>query len=186
MTRHQKARALLAGKFNRSEEAWRKYLPTLDQLSRQMRSRAISHRGFDNGTVSLAWGWHRDPVIVGGANHKPHKGERRHRAGDYCGEMESIWAARRMHCSEIIGMVVTCPHQPDEVSGRDFGVTVSCYYCRIEFRVERRKSKSPLKGHTRLRFNHPTDRSLYLNITVDKFLAMFPNDPPWVLKRGGT
>ncbi|MEK7133570.1 MAG: hypothetical protein AAB804_00700 [Patescibacteria group bacterium] len=151
-----------------------------------MRKQSKSHRKFDVGAVSLAWGRHHEPVILAGANFKPHGGKRRHRNGDYCAEMESIWAATRMQCEEIIGMVVTAPHQPDEMTGTDFGVTVSCYYCRVEFRSERKKPKSPLKGHTRLRFNHPIDPTIHFERSVDEFLALFPNDPEWVPDRGGT
>jgi hypothetical protein len=168
------------------QREWQTRLPVLDQLSQEMRSRSISHRGFDAGVVSLAETRRSNLIVLGGANYKPHDGKRRHRGGDYCGEMENIWAARRLQC-EIVGMVITCPEQIDDVSRRDFGVTVSCYYCRVEFRRELKRAKSPLKGCTRLRFNHPTDSSVpSLERTVTEFLDLFQDDPPYIPeKRGG-
>ena len=145
-----------------------------------MRAHAHSPRGFDVGVAALVRSRGGHHLVLGGANHKTDHGPRRHRNGDYCGEMEIIAAAREMKCEVITDMTITAPHQADDMSGRDFGVTVSCFYCRVEFRHERKNPESPLKGYTRLRFNHPTNKRKFHRTTVDEFLSGFPDDPLYI------
>ena len=153
----------------------------LEEISLRMREHAVSWRGCLSGGACIAWGKNSKIIFLASANHKPHEGERRHLCGDYCSEHEITWGAENWECSEVIAKVIRVDRQPDDKSSQDYGVTISCYYCRIDYRWKLRLKEHPVKDHTVLLFVDPLDPERRFLTTVGRLLPAFPDDPPFSL-----
>lgn len=171
---------------------WKRVRRPLGRIAHDQRRFAVSPRldkSFDVGVGTALWNPRPELICIGSSNYKQAIGPRQHKCPDQCGEMFSIATARTMK-SKIIGMVVEAPPQPDDYSGFDVGVTVSCVFCRHEYRLELQDPDSPLTPETWLRFNHPTNKKIFFEKRVAAFLKLFPNDPKeldpkHLTKRGG-
>ncbi|KKW44081.1 MAG: hypothetical protein UY94_C0034G0005 [Parcubacteria group bacterium GW2011_GWA2_56_21] len=189
---HQIHRPALVGPVN-LDRIWKLKKRLLGQLAHEQRRDAISPRPdkpFDVGAGLIVLTPKHELMCIGTSNFKERVGPRQHMCPDYCAEMFGIKTARKMK-GRIIGMVIEAPPQADDFSGYfKEGVTVSCGFCRYEYRLELKDPDSPLTADTWLRFNHPTNRKKFLEKQASAFLALFPNDPKQLdpkhlAKRGG-
>jgi hypothetical protein len=158
---------------------WTRKKRSLGRIAHEQRQSAVSPRPnkpFDVGAGMALFTPKHELMCIGTSNFKEKVGPRQHKCPDHCAEMYGIATARKMEC-KIIGMVVEAPPQPDDFSGFDAGVTVSCMFCRYEYRQELKDRDSPLRLETWLRFNHPTNRKKFFETRVGAFLKLFPNDP---------
>lgn len=158
---------------------WERSKSLLRQIARHERQNSVSPRPdkpFNVGAGFVLLTPKRELMLIGSANYKQAVGPRQHLCPDCCAEVYGIATARKMK-AKIIGMVVEAPPQADDQSKIDFGVTVSCWYCRYEFRLELDKKDSPLMPETWLLFINPDDPSKDLEERVKDFLDRFPNDP---------
>ena len=148
---------------------WYKALPELEDLANEHRKRAVSWKGFHVGIGALVR--HGDQFSrIGGANHKKAEGRRQH--GDHCAEEEIFAAAEDLQPDEILGMVCVAPHQPDDISQFDLGVTIACGHCRTRFRKLLERKDAPLKPGTRLLFVNAENRDKRVELTVDALLKL--------------
>ena len=158
---------------------WAQSKDLLGRIARMQRQFSVSPRPnmpFHVGAGLVVLTPKCELMHIGTSNFKQAVGPRQHLCPDCCAEVYGIATARKTK-GRIIGMVVEAPPQADDQSKVDFGVTVSCWYCRYEYRLELDKEDSPLMPETRLRFNHPEDPDMFLEESVKAFLARFPNDP---------
>jgi len=161
------------------DEIWEKSKDLLSRIAREQRQFSVSPRPdkpFNVGAGLVLLTPKRELMHIGTSNYKQAVGPRQHLCPDCCAEVYGIATARKMKC-QIIGMVVEAPPQRDDQSGIDFGVTVSCWYCRYEFRLELVQEDSPLMPETWLLFINPDDPTKNLENRVKDFLARFPSDP---------
>lgn len=176
---HQIHRPALVGPVN-LDRIWKLKKRLLGQIAHEQRRDAISPRPdnpFDVGAGLVVLTPKHELMCIGTSNFKQAVGPRQHMCPDHCAEMFGIKTARKMK-GRIIGMVIEAPPQPDDFSGYfKEEVTVSCGFCRYEYRQELGDPESPLTPETWLQFNHPTNRKKLLEIRVAAFLALFPNDP---------
>jgi len=159
---------------------WARTKRSLGRIAHDQRRFAISPRPdkpFDVGAGLALLTPKRELMCVGTNNFKQAIGPRQHKCPDHCAEMYGIATARKMKC-KIIGMVIEAPPQPDDYSGFfEEEVTVSCVFCRYEYRQELKDPESPLMPETWLQFNHPTKKKKFYERRVATFLKLFPNDP---------
>lgn len=161
------------------DEVWRRSRDLVRRIAHEQRQFSVSPRPdkpFNVGAGFVLLTPARELMHVGTSNYKQAVGPRQHLCPDCCAEVFGITTARKMKC-QIVGMAVEAPPQPDDQSRIDFGVTVSCWYCRYEFRLELSKKDSPLMPETWLLFINPDDPSKDLEERVGTFLERFPNDP---------
>ncbi|MBI2612857.1 hypothetical protein HYW59_03570 [Candidatus Kaiserbacteria bacterium] len=162
------------------DDIWKRTRRSLGRIAHDQRRFAVSPRPdnpFDVGAGMALLTPKRELMCIGTSNYKQAVGPRKHKCPDHCAEMYGIATARKMKC-KIIGMVIEAPPQPDDYSGFfKHEVTVSCVFCRHEYRLELKDPDSPLMPETWLRFNHPTNRKKFFEKQVAAFLALFPNDP---------
>lgn len=161
------------------ETIWKRTRRSLGRIAHDQRRFSVSPRPdkpFDVGAGMALFTPKHELMCIGTSNFKQAVGPRQHKCPDHCAEMYGITTARKMRCT-IIGMVIEAPPQADDFSGFDAGVTVSCMFCRYEFRVELKDPDGPLKPETWLRFNHPTNKKKFYEKQVGEFLKLFPSDP---------
>ncbi len=175
---HERKKTSHAGIGRGGQRQWRQHVTTLRSFAEYIRLHATSHRNFQVGTAALVWSSVGVLGLLGGPNRKAQPGPRRPGI-DFCAEMIAILIAKAIDARKIVGMVTVASPQADDVSGQNFGVTVSCYHCRGWYRKELQDPASPLKGDTRLRFVDHANPTTHLEFSVDEFLAMFTDDPPY-------
>jgi len=148
---------------NGEEGIFRKY-------AMDMRKHAVSHRGYRVGGSGVGVTKDGRYLQLSGFNTKAAPGPRRH--GDLCAEMRMIDDAIRQNCVVILEMWMAQPPQPDDFTGLDFGVAVSCGYCRRRYKRELKNPKSPLKRDTRLNFIDSTNPENERSFKVEQLLRV--------------
>jgi len=136
-----------------------------------MRKHAVSHRGYHVGGSGIGVTKDGRYVPLSGFNSKGAPGPRQ--PGDLCAEMRIIDDAKAKGCVAILEMWVAQPPQPDDFTGLDFGVAISCGHCRMRYRKkELPNKKSPLKRDTKINFIDSTDERRWRAFTVERLLRV--------------
>lgn len=153
---------------------WFKAVPDVENAAFNARARAHSHKGFHVGIGALLLMPDGSTRIVDGCNHKKAPGPRLE--DDHCAEEDGLLHADSLLAEEIVGMVIVAPHQADDGTGYNLGVTISCKHCRRRFgeRLARLKAgaKEALKPRTRLLFVNADNRTKRVELTVSDVLAL--------------
>ena len=156
-----------------TELLWHRHVPTLIDRAFAARDRAVSHRKipFKVGVAALV----QDPrdgrtAIIDGANYKPLPGSDGPRK---CGEEDVEEEADRLGLY-IIGMVIAAPHQPDDATGIDLGVTPSCTFCRCRWHTKHQAGgKYCVTPGTHLLFINADIPTIKVAMTVQRTMAIF-------------
>jgi hypothetical protein len=152
---------------------WHMNVPNLIDRAFEARKRAVSHRAipFHVGVAALVYDPKDDSFgIVDGANYKPLSGKDGPRK---CGEEEPEEEAERVGL-KIVGIVVVAPHQPDDETGIDLGVTPSCAHCRRRWhRKWQEKPDYCVTPGTHLLFVNADIPSTRVAMTAQRTLEIF-------------
>jgi hypothetical protein len=147
-----------------------KSLPTLIDRAFKARERAVSHRAipFKVGAAALVCDRIEGKyAFLDGANYKPYTdGPRK------CAEEEILEDAEALGV-DIIGMVVVAPHQPDDHTGIDLGVTPCCTFCRKMIRKKMEEPKPHVTKDTRLVFVNAGLPTTRVELSVQRMLDIF-------------
>jgi hypothetical protein len=150
---------------------WYRALEDLKDRATRAYQHGISWRKFRMGGSGLGVDPEGRTHRFDAANHKPFDRPRNRDLGDECPEMRIIDAAKTAGCT-LLGMAVVGDYQPDDFSGIDLGVTISCVHCRRTYRQELKSPISLLRPCTRLYFSNIDDPSRHVELTVRNLLAI--------------
>lgn len=151
-------------------------VPTLIDRAMEARKRGVSHRKIPflvGGAALIIDKEKGETAIVDGANYKPMPGSDGPRR---CAEEEIEDDAERLEM-DIDRMVIVAPHQPDDESRIDLGVTISCVFCRRRMAKKIRDPKSHLKATTQLIFVNADIPTKRVEMTVEDLLRLFKGEP---------
>ena len=136
-----------------------------------MQEEAISWRGYRVGGSGVGITGDGRYVSLSGYNTKAKKGPRRR--GDLCAEMRIIEDAKKKGCTTILEMWVAQPPQPDDFTGLNLGVAISCGHCRMRYKNRELPDKrSPLKRETVINFVDSTNPERSRPFSVEKILRI--------------